>query len=157
MKKIFTNFLDDSIDSRFLFDRSKRNIWSVEGNSRSVGKLKKFIAKSQVDSIDSQFLFDQSKRNIQLIEGNSQSVETREIEFSRIFTKQFSTVFINKIPSYEHNRLTLRSKTEFHWCYILKVQFNTLNIKLKQHHNNNLNNHAENWLKNLLTSWNYYL
>ena len=26
----------DSINSRFLFDRSKRNIWSVEGNSQSV-------------------------------------------------------------------------------------------------------------------------
>ena len=50
----------------------------------------------------------------------------------------FNGIFMNKLPSYEHNRLSLRSKTEFHWCYSLKVQSNILNIKLKQHHNINI-------------------
>ena len=75
-------------------------IWSIE-KANSIDwkeflfgqKLNKFITKSRVDSIDSQFLFNQSKRNIWSIEGNSRSVETSETKFSRIFTKQFSTVF----------------------------------------------------------------
>ena len=92
MKKMLTNFLDDLIDSRFLFNRSKSQIRSIEGNSRLVEKLKRFITKSQVDLIDSQFLFDRSKKNILLIEGNSRLIETCETEFSRIFTKLFSMV-----------------------------------------------------------------
>ena len=86
MKKMLTNFLDDLIDSRFLFNRSKSQIRLIEGNSRLVEKLKRFITKSQVDLIDSQFLFDRS------IEGNSRLIETCETEFSRIFTKLFSMV-----------------------------------------------------------------
>ena len=53
----------------------------------------KFNINNLVDLIDSRFLFDRSKMNIRSIERNSQSVETCEIEFSKIFTKQFSTVF----------------------------------------------------------------
>ena len=101
-------------------------------------RSKGILTKSWVDLIDSRFLFDRLKMNIWSIEGNSQSVKTRETEFSRISTKQFSKVFMNKLPSYEHNRLSLRLKTEYHWCYSLKFQFNLLNIKLKQRHNINI-------------------
>ena len=70
----------------------------------------KFSTNSRVDPIDSRFLFNRSKRNIRSIEGNSRLVKTCETEFSKIFTKQFSMVFMNKLPSYKHNRLSLRSK-----------------------------------------------
>ena len=74
--------------------RSIKKANSINQKEFSIGrKLNKFITKSRVDSIDSWFLFDRSKRNIRLIEGNSRLFETHEIEFSRIFTKQFSTVF----------------------------------------------------------------
>ena len=74
--------------------RSIEKANSINRKEFSIGwKLNKFITKSRVDSIDSRFLFDRLKRNIQSIEGNSWLVETRKIEFSRIFTKQFSMVF----------------------------------------------------------------
>ena len=102
-----------SIDQKRTFDRSTSNRESIE------------LDKRFPISLDwSKLIFNWSKHV--------------KHEFSIIFLKQFSTVFMNKLPSYKHNRLNLRPKTEFHWCYSLKVQSNILNIKLKQHHNINI-------------------
>ena len=102
-----------SIDQKRTFDRSTSNRESIE------------LDKRFPVSLDwSKLIFDRSKHV--------------KHEFSIIFLKKISTVFMNKLPSYKHNILNLRPKTEFHWCYSLKVQFNILNIKLKQHHNINI-------------------
>ena len=138
MKKILTNFLDDSIDSRFLFDWLKRKIQLIERNSRSVEKLKKFIIKSQVDSINSWFLFDRLNGSFDQLKGILDWSKLLKLNFLEFSPNSFPQFFMNKLPSYEHNRLSLRSKTEFHWCYSLKIQSNILNIKLKQHHNINI-------------------
>ena len=39
----------------------ERNIWSIEGNSQSFEKLKKFTPKFLDDSINCRFLFNRSK------------------------------------------------------------------------------------------------
>ena len=68
-----------SIDRKRTFDRSTSN--------RIKQKVHVSLDRSKV-------IFDQSK-NVKL-------------EFSRIFLKQFSMVFMKKLPSYEHNGLILR-------------------------------------------------
>ena len=99
----------------------KRTFNQLTSNQESIELDRRFLV-----SLDwLKLIFDQSKHV--------------KHEFSRIFLKQFSTIFMNKLPSYKRNRLNLRPKTEFHWCYSLKVQSNILNIKLKQHHNININ------------------
>ena len=61
-----------------------------------------------------------------------------KLNFLEFSSNNFQWFFMNILWSYEYNRLSLRSKTEFHWCCSLEVQSNILNIKLKQHHNINI-------------------
>ena len=119
---------------------------SVECIPRSIEKIKKFVPNFLPGSIGTRSI--KKEHSIELDKRFPISLDWSKIifnwskhvkhEFSIIFLKQFSTVFMNKLPSYKHNRLNLRPKTEFHWCYSLKVQSNILNIKLKQHHNINI-------------------
>ena len=98
-------------------DRFSILVWSIE-KANSINQkeflisqnFNKFIINSRVDWIDSRFLFDQSERNIRSIEENSRSVETHKTEFPEFSPSSFQRFFMNKLLSYEHNRLSLRSK-----------------------------------------------
>ena len=145
LKKTITNFLSNLIDSWLLVDRS------IQNKFRLIKIFEEIFQKVFVSLNRSKMIVDRSK----LMKPNFP-------EFSPNSLQQF---FMNKLPSYEHNRLSLRSKTEFHWCYNLKVQFNThltsnWDIIITSFFilvNNSFNINAENWLKNLLTLWNYLL
>ena len=151
LKKIITNFLSNSINSRLLVDQSKRNIRSIQNKFRLIEICDEIFQKFSVSLNWLKVILDQSK----LV----------KLKFPEFSPNSFQRFFMNKLPSYEHNRLSLRSKNEFHWCYNLKVQFNTHLISnwdiiitsISVLVNNSFNIYAENWLRNFLTLWNYLL
>ena len=132
----------------------KQFIQSVEDISRSIEIFNKSISKSLDNSIDSQFLFDQSKGisdRSKNWRNSSQSLwMTRSIldsylidrkEFS-IYRDSWNWIFSNfsgnvfdvslkqnRVPWSYQNEIEI--KTEFHWCYSLKVQYGMVKIKLK--------------------------
>ena len=172
-----------------LLDRSKKIIWLIENNSQAIKNLKKIITNFLSSLIDSRLLVDWSKRNIRSIQNKFRLIEICDeifqkfsvslnwlkvildqsklvkLKFPEFSPNSFQRFFMNKLPSYEHNRLSLRSKNEFHWCYNLKVQFNThltsnwdiIITSISVLVNNSFNINVKNWLKNLLTLWNYLL
>ena len=116
----------------------ERQIWSIERNFQSVEKLKKVITKSRVDSIDSRFLFDRLKGTFDRSKGILDQSKLMKLKIFQIFlvTVFYVSLEQNIVSWSYHNEIEI--KTEFYWCYSLKVQSNILNIKLKQHHNINI-------------------
>ena len=149
MKKILTNFLQDSIASLLLLHRSKKDHPIDRKQFSTNQKLKENHHKLFVQFDWFLMLVDRSKRTILSIQNKFWSIKTCDEIFQKFFASldwsnvildqtklvklnfpkfspnSFQRFFMNKLPSYEYNRLSLRSKTEFHWCYNLKVQFNT--------------------------------
>ena len=118
------NWKEHSIDRReFLIDRKIEEI-----HHKVFGWLNRFSIP--IRSIE---------RNIWSIEGNSWLVKTRETEFFQIFLVTVFDVSLeqNIVPWSYQNEIVI--KTEFHWCDSLKVQYGIVKIKLKQHHNMNIN------------------
>ena len=135
---------------------------SIERNSRLVKIL---INSAQLTwSILDSYLINQ-KGTFDQLKGILDRSKLMKLNFPKFSPSSFQRFFMNKLPSYEHNRLSLRLKNEFHWCYNLKVQFNThltsnwdiIITSISVLVNNSFNIYAENWLRNLLTLWNYLL
>ena len=126
MKKILINILDDLIDSQFLFDQSKRQIWSIERNSWLVEIL---INSSQTlgltwtildcYSIDWKGAFDRSM-------GILDQSKLVKLNFSEFSPSSFQWFVMDKLSSYEHNRLSLRPKLNSIDAIVLKFNLTYL-------------------------------
>ena len=108
-----------SILNSCLIDRKK---FSISRN------FNKFSTDSRANSINSQFLFDWLKGILDQLK----LVKLNFPEFSPSSLQQF---FMNKLPSYEHSRLSLRSKMnsinaialKFNLTYLIS-NLNNINI-----------------------------
>ena len=135
--KSILKFLDDLIDSRFLFDRSKGTSNQLKG---ILDRSKNWRNSSQIFGWLDWFSIPirSIERNIWSIKGNSRSVKTHGIEFFQIFliTIFYISLEQNIVPWSYQNEIEI--KTEFHWYDSLKVQYGMVKIKLKQHHDINI-------------------
>ena len=129
--------LDDSIDSRLLFnglketsDQSKGILDQLKNWRNSSRSL--WMTRSILDSYS--------------IDWKEHSIDQKEFLVGRdswnyIFQIFLVTIFYvsleqNIVPwSYQN---VIEIKTELHWCYSLKVQYGMVKIKLKQCHNINI-------------------
>ena len=94
--------------------------------------------KSRDDLINSRFLFNRSKGAFNRSKGILDQSKLVKLKFFQIFLViGFDVSLEQNIVSWSHHN-EIEIKTEFHWCYSLKVQSNIHNIKLKQHHNINI-------------------
>ena len=172
MKKILTNFLQDSIASLLLLDRSKKDHPIDRKQFSTNQKFKENHHKLSVQFDWFSMLVNRLKRNIQSIETCDEIFQKvfvsldwsnvildqsklMKLNFPEFSPNSFQWFFMNKLPLYEYNRLSLRSKTEFHWRYNLKVQFNThltsnwdiILISISVLVNNSFIIYAKNWSK----------
>ena len=93
---------------------------------RSIEKIKKFKLNLLTCSIDRKwFSIDRKTWN-----SNFQN-----------FSKAIFFVFHGQTFNIWTLQTEIDAKTEFYWCYSLKIQFNILKFKFKQHHNINFSFH----------------
>ena len=115
----------------FTCENTSKKFWfsffqSIQCAPWSIEKIKKFKLNLLTCSIDRKwFSIDRKSWN-----SNFQN-----------FSKTIFFVFHEQTFNIWTLQTEIDVKIEFYWCYSLKIQFNVLKVKFKQHHNINFNFH----------------
>ena len=117
--------------SLYMWKHLEKKFWfsffrSIQCAPRSIKKIKKFKLNLLTCSIDRKwFSIDRKTWN-----SNFQN-----------FSKAVFFIFHEQTFNIWTLQTEIDIKTEFYWCYSLKIQFNILKFKFKQHLNINFNFH----------------